>query len=55
MNYQKVIIKKKEGKQKINRAHYHLEVQANQKKIVQKENDAFLPTMGETGLSHDIF
>ena len=34
--------------------HYHLEVQANPKEIAQKTM-LFLASMGETGLSHDIF
>ena len=32
--------------------HYHLQVQANPKNIVQKNQKA---SMGETGLTHDIF
>ena len=35
--------------------HYHLEVQANPKKIVQKKPMLFLASMGKTGLSHDVF
>jgi hypothetical protein len=35
--------------------HYHLEVQANQKKLWHKKPMLFLASMGETGLSHDIF
>ena len=34
--------------------HYHLEVQANPPKIAQKMM-LFLASMGEMGLSHDIF
>ena len=34
--------------------HYHLEVQANPNKIVQKTM-LFLASMGKTGLTHDIF
>ena len=34
--------------------HYHLEVQANPKKMLKK-NDAFVASMGITELSHDIF
>ena len=34
--------------------HYHLEIQANPQKMAQKD-DAILASMGETGLSHDIF
>ena len=34
--------------------HYHLEVQANTKKLYKKPM-LFLASMGETGLSHDIF
>ena len=34
--------------------HYHLEVQANPPKKAKK-NNAFLASIGETGLSHDIF
>ena len=36
-------------------AHYHLQVQANPKKIVQKKLMLFLASMGETGLTHKIF
>ena len=36
-------------------SHYHLQVQANPKKIVQKKPMLFLASMGETGLTHDIF
>ena len=39
----------------LNFAHYHLQVQANSKKIVQKKTMLFLASMGETGLIHDIF
>ena len=35
--------------------HYHLEVQANPKKNGTKKPMLFLASMGETGLSHDIF
>ena len=35
--------------------HYHLQVQANPKKIVQKKPMLFLASMGETGLTQDIF
>ena len=35
--------------------HYHLEVRDNPKKIVQKNTILFLASMGETGLSHEIF
>ena len=35
--------------------HYHLEVQANPQKMAQKKPMLFLASMGETGLSHDIF
>ena len=35
--------------------HYHLEVQANPKKNATKKPMIFLGSMGETGLSHDIF
>ena len=35
--------------------HYHLEVQANPKKNGTKKPMLFLTSMGETGLSHDIF
>ena len=35
--------------------HYHLQVQANPKKIAQKKTMLFLASMGKTGLSHDIF
>ena len=35
--------------------HYHLEVQANSKKNARKKPMLFLASMGETGLSHDIF
>ena len=34
--------------------HYHLQVQANPKKIVQKKTMLFLASMGETGLTHYI-
>ena len=36
-------------------AHYHLQVQANPKKIVQKKTMLFSASMGEMGLTHDIF
>jgi hypothetical protein len=36
-------------------SHYHLEVQANPKKIATKKPMLFLASMGETGLSHDFF
>ena len=36
-------------------SHYHLEVQANPKKNATKKTMLFLASMGETGLSHDIF
>ena len=35
--------------------HYHLEVQANPQKMAQKNPMLFLASMGEMGLSHDIF
>ena len=35
--------------------HYHLQVQANPKKIAQKKECYFLASLGETGLCHDIF
>ena len=35
--------------------HYHLQVQANQKKNCTKKPMLFLASMGKTGLSHDIF
>ena len=35
--------------------HYHIELQANSKKIAQKTPMLFLASMGETGLSHDFF
>ena len=35
--------------------HYHLEVQANPKKNCTKKPMLFLASIGETGLSHDIF
>ena len=35
--------------------HYHLQVQANSKKKCTKKPMLFLASMGETGLSHDIF
>ena len=34
---------------------YHLELQANPQKIGQKNLMLWLPSIGETGLSHDIF
>ena len=34
--------------------HYHLQVQANPKKLYKKTM-LFLASMGETGLTHDIF
>ena len=34
--------------------HYHLEVQANPKKMAQKEPMLFLASMGETGLPREI-
>ena len=34
--------------------HYHLQVQANHKKMYKKTM-LFLASMGETGLTHDIF
>ena len=38
-----------------NANHYHLQVQANSKKIAQKKSMLFLVSMRKTGLSHDIF
>ena len=35
--------------------HYHLQVQANPKKIAQKKPMLFLASMRKTGLTHDIF
>jgi hypothetical protein len=35
--------------------HYHLEVQANHSKNATKKTMLILASMGETGLSHDIF
>ena len=40
--------------QQSNINHYHLQVQANPKKMAQK-TDATFASMGKTGLSHDIF
>ena len=35
--------------------HYHLQVQANSKKIAQKKTMLFLASMGKTGLTHEVF